>query len=56
MDTYLGKARMSESKEAMPQLTESNGEEEEEDKPAKEVSATDTGHIPPPRGMPSGEG
>lgn len=55
MDTYLGKARMSESRDAMPQLVESNGEEEE-DKPAKEVSATDTGHIPPPSGMPSGEG
>lgn len=51
IDTYLGKARMSESRDVMPQLTESN-DEEDEDRPAKEISATDTGHIP----SPSGEG
>jgi hypothetical protein len=54
MDTYLGKARLSESTNAMPQLSESN--DEDGDDTRAEISATDTGHIPPPRVMPSGEG
>ncbi|KAI5454099.1 hypothetical protein NCC49_005089 [Naganishia albida] len=55
MDTYLGKASMSENRETMPQLSESNDEQEEE-RTSKTITAIDTGHIPPPSGKPSGEG